>query len=171
MHRKGVCHRDIKPDNILYDRTRGMIKIVDMGISKGVGVKKKHKIKMLTCTGTLFYKAPEMFRGGFYDEMIDEWAIGVSLFQLVTGKTPFESEYVSTTIENIENKKLSFDEEVWKGYSFFFKDLIKRLISPRDVRLSACKNRFCFTFSTHEYAIFLKQSFSLRRSRPFVLLS
>ena len=59
-----------------------------MGISKEVGIKKFHK-KMLTCTGTLFYKAPEMFKGGFYDEAIDEWAVGVSLYKLVCGKTPF----------------------------------------------------------------------------------
>jgi calcium-dependent protein kinase len=48
---------------------------------------------MWTITGTLYYRAPEMFLGGGYREGVDVWAAGVLLFKLVTGKTPFESEY------------------------------------------------------------------------------
>jgi serine/threonine protein kinase len=44
---------------------------------------------MLTLTGTPFYRAPEMFTGGGYDERVDMWALGVMIFQLVTGSTPF----------------------------------------------------------------------------------
>ncbi len=57
---------------------------------------------MLTITGTLYYRAPEMFSGGGYDEKVDVWAVGITLYQLITGKTPFQSQYLSTTIENIE---------------------------------------------------------------------
>lgn len=66
---------------------------------------------MLTITGTPYYRAPEMFNGGGYDERVDMWAVGVTLYKLVTGKTPFESEYHSTTIENILACKPAFDEE------------------------------------------------------------
>lgn len=44
---------------------------------------------MLTITGTLYYRAPEMFDGGGYDEMVDIWALGVTMFKLMTGRTPF----------------------------------------------------------------------------------
>ena len=44
---------------------------------------------MLTITGTLFYRAPEMFYGGGYNEKVDIWAAGISLYELLTGKTPF----------------------------------------------------------------------------------
>ena len=64
---------------------------------------------MMTCTGTLFYKAPEMFSGGGYDERVDEWAFGVTLFKLITGETPFQSQYHSETIENISTKEPKFD--------------------------------------------------------------
>ncbi len=50
---------------------------------------------MLTNTGTLFYKAPQMFRGAGYDEKVDTWALGVTLYKLITRKTPFESIYLS----------------------------------------------------------------------------
>jgi calcium-dependent protein kinase len=56
---------------------------------------------MLTITGTLYYRAPEMFTGGGYDEKVDIWAAGVLLYKIVTGRTPFESEYHSQTINNI----------------------------------------------------------------------
>ena len=60
---------------------------------------------MWTITGTLYYRAPEMFYGG-YREGVDVWAAGILLFKLVAGQTPFESEYHHQTIQNIQNSKL-----------------------------------------------------------------
>jgi serine/threonine protein kinase len=54
-----------------------------------------------------------MFLGGGYDEGVDLWAVGITLYQLITGRTPFESEYLSTTIENITKCELHFDNQVW----------------------------------------------------------
>lgn len=50
---------------------------------------------MLTYTGTLFFRAPEMFYGGGYNEKVDLWAAGVTLYYAIIGKTPFESAYHS----------------------------------------------------------------------------
>jgi calcium-dependent protein kinase len=44
---------------------------------------------MLTVTGTLYYRAPEMFSGGGYDEKVDSWAVGITICKCITGKTPF----------------------------------------------------------------------------------
>ena len=63
---------------------------------------------MLTNIGTFFYKAPEMFLGGGYDERADLWALGVTLYRLVTGYTPFESEYHSETVANIIKGEVKF---------------------------------------------------------------
>ena len=57
MHSKGVCHRDIKPDNIMINEETKKIKLIDFGIAKKMIVRKQ-KIDMLTITGTLFYRAP-----------------------------------------------------------------------------------------------------------------
>jgi calcium-dependent protein kinase len=90
MHKKQICHRDLKPDNILYCRKTKKLKIIDFGICKKMTVRQE-KSEMLTPTGTLTYKAPEMFYGGGYDEKVDLWALGVILYELVTGKNPFYS--------------------------------------------------------------------------------
>ena len=66
LHEKLICHRDIKPENILYCEQTKQIKLIDFGISKKL-VRRNAKESMLTFTGTLFYKAPEMFTGGGYD--------------------------------------------------------------------------------------------------------
>ena len=49
-----------------------------------------------------------MFLGSGYDEGVDMWAAGITLYKLIAGKTPFESEYVSDTIENITNQNVDF---------------------------------------------------------------
>jgi calcium-dependent protein kinase len=66
LHEKGVSHRDIKPDNIMVDVKNKKIKLIDFGIAKKM-ISRKQKIDMLTITGTLFYRAPEMFIGGGYN--------------------------------------------------------------------------------------------------------
>ncbi len=89
IHTQNICHRDIKPENILYDEVNNKIKLIDFGISKKI-IDRGAKRDMLTITGTLYYRAPEMFLGGGYDEKVDMWAAGITLYQLINeGKTPF----------------------------------------------------------------------------------
>ena len=57
MHSKGICHRDLKPDNIMIDPVAKKIKIIDFGLAKNM-IRRKKKTLMLTRTGTLFYRAP-----------------------------------------------------------------------------------------------------------------
>ncbi len=128
VHSQNICHRDIKPENILYDRANRKIKIIDFGISKKI-VERGAKREMLTITGTLYYRAPEMVLGGGYDEKVDLWASGVTLYQLLSqGRTPFQSDYLSTTIENIIRGQVEYPEEIWNNYDKFAKDLVSRLL-------------------------------------------
>ena len=101
---------------------------------------------MLTITGALYYRAPEIFLGAGYDERVDLWSAGVTMFKMIAGRTPFESEYVSTTINNIVEGKFEFDS-MWAFYSKFTRDLIVRLLKGREERLTAQQARKHFWFS------------------------
>ena len=125
LHRQDIVHRDIKPENILYDPVSKTIKLIDFGISKRFR-RRGTLIDMWTITGTLYYRAPEMFQGG-YREHVDIWAAGILLYKLVTGKTPFESEYHHQTIQNIRTAQLTFPPEFSK-YSSSLKSLTSLML-------------------------------------------
>jgi serine/threonine protein kinase len=135
LHRHNFCHRDIKPENILYDRKEGKVKIIDFGISKRTfsrGVRRD----MLTIIGTHFYFAPEIYIGGGYDERVDIWALGVTVYKLIAGRTPFESEYHCDTIANILRGEVTFEEKAWAKYTPFAKDFVSRLLKEKTQRMS-----------------------------------
>jgi len=84
---------------------------------------------MWTSTGTLYYRAPEMFAGG-YREGVDVWAAGILLYKLITGKTPFESEYHNETIKNIMGSKFEFSSE-FDNFSPELKSLVTKMLNPK----------------------------------------
>ncbi|KAJ7148173.1 CAMK/CAMKL/CHK1 protein kinase [Mycena crocata] len=91
IHREGVCHRDLKPENILLDVV-GTLKIADFGLSSVFKLKQTGQIRLLTerC-GTLPYVAPELDGDQPYNaEPIDVWAVGVILYALLAGNTPWD---------------------------------------------------------------------------------
>jgi len=86
-HSKGVVHRDIKPSNLMLTRN-GTVKIMDFGIAKAVGPS-----RMATRTGTLgtpTYMSPEQIKGEGIDARADIYSLGITLYQLLSGKVPFE---------------------------------------------------------------------------------
>jgi serine/threonine protein kinase len=84
-HRHDVVHRDIKPSNLLITRD-GMVKITDFGIAK-IGPRSQKQTGLLV--GTPQYMAPEQYMGGHIDRRCDIHAVGVVLYELMTGQAPF----------------------------------------------------------------------------------
>ena len=80
---------------------------------------------MLTRTGTLHYKAPEMFES-YYNETVDIWAIGVTAFEFLQGRMPFNSEYEADTIKVIRKGEYSYDDEPVKIAVDFIKRVLRR---------------------------------------------
>jgi len=90
-HHLGVIHRDIKPANLMVTET-GALKVLDFGIARLLGTTSMTKGR---CFGTLAYMAPEQIRGQDTDTRTDVYALGVVLYEMLTGRTPFTacSEY------------------------------------------------------------------------------
>ncbi|HEY1418380.1 MAG TPA: serine/threonine-protein kinase, partial [Myxococcaceae bacterium] len=83
-----LVHRDVSPDNILVGRS-GAVKLVDFGIAKARG--QTHHTQAGTVKGKVAYMAPEQLRGEALDRRVDLYALGVVLYELCTGRMPFEA--------------------------------------------------------------------------------
>ncbi|KRX07121.1 Protein kinase-like domain [Pseudocohnilembus persalinus] len=147
MHDQGICHRDLKPDNIMINQQQNnyQIKIIDFGISrKFLSRDPQNKFNLIrhemwSRTGTLCYKSPEMFSSAAYNELCDVWSIGVITYEMLCGKLPFFEEYQTDTIEKIENYDYQFEDVAnfkWKDNKEA-KDFIKRIFKPIEKRLKA----------------------------------
>jgi serine/threonine-protein kinase len=87
-HRHGIVHRDIKPHNVLVD-SEGRVKVTDFGIARA-GTSQMTETGSIV--GTAQYLSPEQARGGEVDPRSDLYSLGVVLYELLTGKTPFDGE-------------------------------------------------------------------------------
>jgi non-specific serine/threonine protein kinase len=99
-HERGIYHRDIKPANILLT-SDGTVKILDFGLSKFTG--ETMFTREGTTLGTTSYMSPEQTRGEEIDARTDIWALGVILYQMVSGRLPFGSEHEQAVIYNIQH--------------------------------------------------------------------
>ena len=78
MEEKGVCHRDLKSENILYDPKTGDLRIIDFELAR-MQRYSDERLELWSNTGTLHYRAPESFKG-CYGIPVDMWAIGIITF-------------------------------------------------------------------------------------------
>ena len=88
IHRNGVVHRDLKPENIMID-AEDQIKLIDFGIAGKAGARRLTFGKLSQIAGTPDYISPEQVKGKRGDGRSDIYSLGVILYEMVTGETPF----------------------------------------------------------------------------------
>ena len=91
MHERGIVHRDLKPDNIMVCDD-GSIRIIDFGIAKASKMRRLTFVGFSPTMGTPDYMAPEQVNGRRGDHRTDIYSLGAILYEMVTGKVPFEGE-------------------------------------------------------------------------------
>jgi len=103
-HRNNIIHRDIKPHNIIITE-EGVAKVTDFGIAKAVS--NSTITAFGTTIGSVHYFSPEHARGGFTDAKSDLYSLGVVIYEMVTGKVPFDADTpVSVALKHMQEKPL-----------------------------------------------------------------
>eukprot|EP00736_Rhodelphis_marinus_P007719 Rmarinus@m.19156 len=129
LRQNHFMHRDLKPQNLLLmgDKNRPTLKLADFGFAREM----QPDLMAATICGSPLYMAPEILNGQRYDEKADLWSVGVILYEMVTGKTPFRGDNVIELQNNIKTLPLTFPKTV--TLSPACTSLIKSLLC-RDVK-------------------------------------
>uniref|UniRef100_A0A670YJX3 non-specific serine/threonine protein kinase n=1 Tax=Pseudonaja textilis TaxID=8673 RepID=A0A670YJX3_PSETE len=136
IHSMGFIHRDVKPDNMLLDKS-GHLKLADFGTC--MKMNKEGMVRCDTAVGTPDYISPEVLKSqggdGYYGRECDWWSVGVFLYEMLVGDTPFYADSLVGTYSKIMNHKnsLSFPDD--NDISKDAKNLICGFLTDREVRL------------------------------------
>ncbi|WP_246180392.1 serine/threonine-protein kinase [Marinobacter changyiensis] len=101
-HRHKIIHRDIKPGNIIYDAKTGSLKITDFGIAK---ITDDSRTRTGSVMGSPLYMSPEQLKGQKVTGASDIYSLGVTLFKLVCGETPYTGDTLANLTYQILNKR------------------------------------------------------------------
>ncbi len=124
-HRRGIVHRDIKPANVLLT-DQGRVKITDFGVARLPGSDLTRSDQFVGSPG---FMSPEQLKGGQVDGRSDLFALGVILYQLLTGKAPFEGESVSEVLYRISTQPAEPPSETHIDVSPDFDPILERALA------------------------------------------
>ncbi|HEX5046573.1 MAG TPA: protein kinase [Gammaproteobacteria bacterium] len=137
IHGAGIVHRDLKPGNIML-RDNGTVALIDFGISRSAHVNREGADGGGPITGTPYYMSPEQARGASTDERTDIYALGVILYQMLTGEKPYAGDTPEAILEQHCNTPVP---RLARGLALYqplldrmlAKDAAQRLASAREL--------------------------------------
>lgn len=126
-HRHGVMHRDLKPENLILvsNETSTDLKLIDFGYITPFGVDIPKETRMC---GTPGYIAPEMMTGKPYGPEVDIWSLGVIMYVLLAGMSPFPMDDKDSLVKAVTNAQYEYPDKYWKFISPEAKDLIDNML-------------------------------------------
>ena len=135
-HSKDIVHRDIKPGNILISK-RGEIKLADFGIASDSEEKENNLTQTGVALGTPAYMPPEQFEDSAnVDNRADIYALGIMLYEMVTGTKPYPGTFSIETLNTIKKGKYISPRKIDKTIPTKIAKLINKMIKPK------AKNRY-----------------------------
>ncbi len=135
-HQNGIVHRDIKPGNILLDKA-GQPYLADFGVAR---IETSTLTQAGTTVGTLSYMSPEQVKGEVVDNRSDIFALGVILYELLSGKKPFAGDNLSTIVYKIVHEPPPRLSEIKKDLPGAYEAVIqKALAKNREDRYQSCR--------------------------------
>lgn len=148
LHKEGIVHRDIKPENILLNN-KGYLKLVDLGFSKRVFEQRTYSL-----CGTPEYTAPEVYRRIGHGKQVDYWALGVILYEMASGFSPFHVDsqnswdcYVEVSKYEKHYPNIQFPEIFGPSLT----DMVLQLMHPNPLKRYGTRKRTSMELKQHEF--------------------
>jgi serine/threonine protein kinase/tetratricopeptide (TPR) repeat protein len=130
-HDKGVVHRDVKPANVMVTPT-GQTKLMDFGLARRGDATRMTKTG--TTVGTAAYMSPEQARGEEPDARTDVWALGVVLYEMLTGRLPFRGDAEPAVVYSILNTDPELITSVRRDVTTSLEDVVERALTKDPAR-------------------------------------
>lgn len=138
-HSQGVVHQDMKPENILVNEHQ-KVKIVDFGIAKFVSETRRSRYELEYITGTPSYMSPETIRQQEIDGRSDIFSLGIILYELLTGKRPFDGEPTSKSLYLILSADPPPPSKLTPGLPIAYDHIVARALKKnRNLRYQTMK--------------------------------
>ncbi|EYC24673.1 hypothetical protein Y032_0013g2044 [Ancylostoma ceylanicum] len=152
LHSNQVAHRDLKPSNIMYASSSGeadSLRIIDFGFAKQ---SRAENGMLMTPCYTAQFVAPEVLKRQGYDRSCDVWSLGVLLYAMLSGQTPFAmgpNDPADEILKRVGEGRVVMDDKPWTEISDSAKDLVRRLLDVDASKRPTAKQILQHPWITH----------------------